>query len=398
MSDRPLSSAPAVCGTDRVSGVADRVLTAVVLVALGYEAVDIGITGSVRGFPGGAPWALLLLCCGVVAAVVRRRRPATALVVGAACWTLLAAPWVIALVLYDSALHPPASRRRAVALRVFGVLALGSRLVLPDPLGLAPTNIAFWTVACGALPVAVGLWLAARRGLLASLREQLARAEASRAVEVAAARTAERSRIAGEMHDVVAHRVSLMVLHAGALEVSGGEAVAEQAALIRRTGRTALEELRAVLGLLHSAEDAALAPQPTLERLDELVRSSREAGTGVLLAVEGVRGELSPAVERTAYRVVQEALTNVHKHAPGARATVRLRHGPDVLEVSVRNTRPAGRAADRFPSSGHGLVGLRERVTLAGGALTTGPLEDGGFLVTAELPCAVRPGGGERAA
>ncbi|MFJ9605811.1 sensor histidine kinase [Kitasatospora sp. NPDC101176] len=374
-------------------GLREALMTAAVLVGLGYAFVDVTITGpAAGGFRAAAPWPQVLLVGGAVATVLRRRLPALAVGVGAACWILLDVQWLTAVTLYDLALWAPGPRRRVVWLAVAGLVSLLIRPFVPGAADLPFFDAVFWTVACGALPLAIGLWRATRLRLLESLRAQVEQAEQARAADVAAARTGERSRIAGEMHDVVAHRVSLMVLHAGALEVSAAdEAVVRQAALIRETGRAALQDLRTVLGLLRAPEDIALAPPPTLERLDDLVRSSREAGTDVRLVVEGRPRALSAATEHAGYRIVQEGLTNVHKHAPGAGTTVRLRYAADLLEVSVRNGPAAGAPAAPFPGSGHGLLGLRERVEVLGGTLRSGPQPDGGFLVAAELPAANDP-------
>jgi signal transduction histidine kinase len=189
---------------------------------------------------------------------------------------------------------------------------------------------------------------------------------------------------------VVAHRVGLMVLHAGALEVSLADpAAAEQAGLVRRTGREALEELRQVLGVLREHDDAApLDPQPTLADLDRLAQQSRDAGMQVSVVVGGEPRRLPATVERTAYRLVQEALTNVHKHAGNAPTEVGVGYGRDCLEVAVRNAAPADgpRPGPALPGGGHGLVGLRERVTLLGGTFEAGPRLDGGFEVRASIP------------
>ena len=236
-----------------------------------------------------------------------------------------------------------------------------------------------------ALPAAVGLWVAARRDVLDAARERAAQLEREQSARSDQARAEERARIAREMHDVVAHRVSLMVLHAGALEVNAPDArTAEGAALIRTTGREALADLRAVLGVLRPAEAASAAPPPTIADLDALLDESRAAGLTVLRRDSGAPRDLPKAVERTTYRIVREALTNVHKHAGAAAADVELTYGDDALEVSVRNG-PGG-GAPLLPGSGMGLIGLRERVELLGGTFTAGPQVDGGFRVRARLP------------
>ncbi|MEU1387168.1 MULTISPECIES: histidine kinase [unclassified Nonomuraea] len=189
------------------------------------------------------------------------------------------------------------------------------------------------------------------------------------------------------MHDVVAHRVSLMVLHAGALEVNAPDArTAEAAALIGGVGREALTNLREVLGVLRSP-DPVRGPQPTLADLDRLLDQSRALGIVVNRHDEGRPRPLPPTAERTAYRVVQEALTNVHKHAGDAETDVYVRYRPAELEVLVRNGSSAVADGD-LPGSGWGLVGLRERVELAGGRLAAGPRDEGGFQVLAGIPAA----------
>ena len=239
------------------------------------------------------------------------------------------------------------------------------------------------------LPVVLGLYTAARRGLMASLRERAARLEREQELLARQVRTEERTRIAREMHDVVAHRVSLMVVHAGALEMKPGQgssSVASAAGKIGEIGRQALGELRTAVGVLKVDDEAApLAPQPTLDDLRELVEQSRGAGVPVEFRVEG-RRRLANAAERTAYRVVQEGLTNVHKHAFGAPTEILLRFLPDLLEVSVRNSAPRRTVGVDLPSGGHGLAGLRERLSLVGGEFESGPVGAGGFRIMARIP------------
>jgi signal transduction histidine kinase len=245
--------------------------------------------------------------------------------------------------------------------------------------------------------VAVGAYVGARRDLVSSLRSRAERAEAERELRVDQARLAERTRIAGEMHDVLAHKVSLVALHAGALEVNPGmgtDEVERAAAVIRTTAREALEDLRGVLGVLRetsSPPGAALVPQPGLDHVAQLVEASRAAGVVVSLEL-ALEAERPPDVtSRTAHRVVQEALTNVHKHARGAMTSVIVTGGPGRgLEVDVVNIRPVASGA-LLPGSGLGLVGLHERVELAGGRLEAGVPADGGWRVHAWLPWPRRP-------
>ncbi|MFE3584092.1 sensor histidine kinase [Streptomyces vinaceus] len=286
----------------------------------------------------------------------------------------------------------------------------------------------FVAVALTVPPVLLGLYIGARRRLMESLQERADSLErelsllADRAEERAEwARTEERTRIAREMHDVVAHRVSLMVVHAAALEAVAAkdpERAVKNAALVGDMGRQALTELREMLGVLRAVESprpapaaaaasAASAPAgprgpvaalvgsfedgPSLGELEVLVGQSRAAGMVVELDVRGAGAGYPPEVEQTAYRVVQEALTNCHKHAPGARVVVRLAHREGEVAMQVENG-PCGADVVQpgLPSGGNGLVGMRERVLGLGGVFVSGPTDEGGFKVSAVLPRAPR--------
>ncbi|MFE9096624.1 sensor histidine kinase [Streptomyces sp. NPDC007264] len=284
------------------------------------------------------------------------------------------------------------------------------------------------TTALGttAPPVLFGLYIGARRRLMESLRERADSLErelmllAERAEERAEwARNEERTRIAREMHDVVAHRVSLMVVHAAALQAvarKDPEKAVKNAALVGDMGRQALTELRQMLGVLRSGEGIAERPAradvplaavgaaaaaaasraaedpadgPSLAELAELVGQSAAAGMVVHLSVEGEARPYAPQVEQTAYRVVQEALTNVHKHAAGAKTHVRLAHRSAEIAMQVENEpppEPGSARAARLPSGGNGLVGMKERVSALGGVFVSGPTDAGGFRVSAVIP------------
>ncbi|MEU0531928.1 sensor histidine kinase [Amycolatopsis tolypomycina] len=245
-----------------------------------------------------------------------------------------------------------------------------------------------------ALPVAITLYVEARKQLLQSLRDRAERAEREQHLLAEQARAAERRRLAGEMHDVVTHRLSLMVLHAGALGVTSADpAVRTAAEDIRREGALALDELRDLVGVLRNGAETGPRTLSPAEPGDpaRLVEESRSVGVATELVVDGDPAQVSPTVARTAYRLVQEALTNVRKHAPGASATVGLRYHPGGLDVSVAST-----AAARPPDpalagsgSGAGLAGLRQRVELVGGRFAAGPEPGGGFRVGAILPAYV---------
>ncbi|MER6570329.1 histidine kinase [Streptomyces sp. NPDC001093] len=286
------------------------------------------------------------------------------------------------------------------------------------------------TTALGltAPPVLLGLYVGARRRLMESLRERADSLErelqllAERAEERAEwARNEERTRIAREMHDVVAHRVSLMVVHAAALQAvarKDPEKAVRNAALVGDMGRQALTELREMLGVLRAGEEpgrrasavplaavgvaaAAAASRvaesdgvvdgPCLSELEELVGQSAAAGMVVRLSVEGEARSYAAEVEQTAYRVVQEALTNVHKHAAGAKTHVRLAHRVSEIAMQVENEpppEPGSASAAGLPSGGNGLVGMRERVVALGGVFVSGPTDAGGFRVSAVIPAA----------
>jgi signal transduction histidine kinase len=217
---------------------------------------------------------------------------------------------------------------------------------------------------------------ATRRAMSDTLREQAA--------------TQERARIARELHDVVAHHVSMVAVQAETARLTTPGMPPEgreRLAAIGDTARDALTEMRRLLGVLRADVDgdAERAPQPGLGRLEELVGEARAAGTTVDLAVHGRPVALPPGVDLTAYRIVQEALTNARRHAPGAAVEVEVAFGDGVVGVRVRDDGP-GPAADGDGDGGHGLVGMHERVAMVGGRLRIGPADGGGFAVEAELP------------
>ncbi len=226
--------------------------------------------------------------------------------------------------------------------------------------------------------------------------EQLARLaaelDAEREARAHAAVVAERQRISREIHDAVAHSVSVMVLQVGVVRTRLGDRPVEADVLhgVERLGRQSVEELRALVGILRDEAAAGPpAPQPSLSRVDELLDRVRAAGLPVDLEVHGTPGELPRTVDVSAYRVTQEALSNVLRHAGAAPTTVRLRHGADTLTVEVVDAgRPAGAPPPAPPdgTGGHGLIGMRERVALFAGTLDAGPTPAGGYTVRATFP------------
>ncbi|MFB7668982.1 sensor histidine kinase [Kitasatospora sp. NPDC056138] len=345
--------------------------------------------------------------------VVRRRWPAVPVLVA-----LVFVPGLFGVVLLVVSLYTlagtwewPSRRGRvlglsAVALvETFGMVLFAIFTPVPDP-GPAPEQIPpTWVfvllavlVAVGltVLPVVTGLYMGARRRLVESLKDRAQGLEteldllAEQARERARrARLEERTRIAREMHDVVAHRVSLMVVHASALErivAKDPEKAQQSARLMGEVGRQALNELREILGVLRMSE-AVVEIQDGLEDLPQLVEQSEAAGMAVTLTVSGTRRPFSTQAEQTAYRVVQEALTNAHKHAAGAQVAVVLAYVPNGVRVAVVNDRADGGGSRvALPSGGNGLVGMRERVLALGGSFSAGPEDGGGFRVEAVLP------------
>jgi signal transduction histidine kinase len=237
-----------------------------------------------------------------------------------------------------------------------------------------------------------GLFVRVRRDLVIQLQERAATLEEEGRLRAEQARAAERERIAREMHDVLAHRISLLSLHAGALEYRPDAPPAEieaTAGVVRESAAAALEELRDVIGVLREGTDSeARAPQPTLADLPALIEESRAAGMRI-------EAELAPGDEedgagplgRTAYRIVQEGLTNARKHAPGTLVGVKVAAGAEGITIEVRNRAPLGPLPKpALPGAGSGLIGLGERVDLAGGELRHEYAADGDFVLSASLP------------
>lgn len=266
----------------------------------------------------------------------------------------------------------------------------------PDLLGSSVTQ-ALTFAACAGIGAAIG----SQRQTLAALTERAESAEAEQTSRIARAQADERARIAREMHDVLAHRISLIAMHAGALsyrEDLPRDQVRETAELLRDNADRAVGELRDVLGVLRQDDEVhqARAPQPDLSRLDDLIAEdeSGEVSTTVDLGMDCTLGDVPPAVSRTVYRVVQEALTNVRKHAPGMPTAITISGDPERgLLFEIRNPptdygtpRVVGRA------SGMGLVGMTERVNLGGGTMAYGTDRSGDYVVHGRLPWRDRVG------
>lgn len=276
----------------------------------------------------------------------------------------------------------------------FGGLAMALTIPFywwrPDPELPYAVSVALTSLFI-ATALAWGMFVRSRRQLLLALRDRARRAESEAALRAEKAQQLARDAIAREMHDVLAHRLTLLSVHAGALEFrpdAPREEIARAAGVIRESAHEALQDLRQVIGVLRGGDaDTSGRPQPTLAALDTLVAESREAGMKVVLDLRVTDPESVPAaVGRTAYRIVQEGLTNARKHAPGAEVTVTVAGvRGEGLTLSVRNPAPPG-DVPKVPGSGQGLIGLTERASLAGGRLSHGGGPGGSFTVEAWLP------------
>jgi signal transduction histidine kinase len=338
------------------------------------------------------PLMLLDLVLGVAALISlwwRRSRPgavgvltaAASIVSGLAAGPALLAGFNVAL--------------RGTRREILAVVAVTVAAIVLFPLVYPPGDSFLLNLLVGFLLMAVvfgwGLFVRVRRQLMLSLRDRATRLEAEQRLHMEQARDAERRRIAREMHDVLAHRVSLLSLHAGALEFrrdASAEEVTEAAGVIRATAHAALDDLRQVIGVLREDADGPEPepPQPTLADVPELVEESRAAGMRVRCRIDLPDPAAVPvALGRTAYRIVQEGLTNARKHAPSAAVDVTI-DGGEQLVVEVVSRRPVGVAAAPLPGAGSGLIGLGERVALAGGELQHGPDAAGDFVLRATLP------------
>ena len=268
-------------------------------------------------------------------------------------------------------------------------IAVVFAVTFADPEGASAGSYLFFLFVVG------GPWLAGRairnrRQSERHLEARAATAEREREERARVAVAEERVRIARELHDVVAHGISVIVVQAR----GGRKSLATQPEEAREafdsievTGREALAEMRRLLGMLREHdEELALAPQPSLRHLETLVAQVREAGLPVQLSVEGEPTDVPPGVDLSAYRIVQEALTNALKHAGAAATDVLLAWGDEALEVVVGDRGAGTGDGPALPSGGHGIVGMRERVKVYGGELTTGPGPDGGFVVRGRIP------------
>ncbi len=358
--------------------------------------VDLALSSDASSWGGRGPLQVGLALGCTLPLAWRVRYPIATVVVTTAAGGLLVAvaaphqaPFEVfigsVLAAYSIGAHTAGGRRWLGLGLMFGVglpfmVAAGSNGMATGD-ALAP--IAWLTGAW-----AVGAIIRGRRLRTAELELLTAELAQQRDLQAQAAVAVERGRIARELHDVVAHNVSMMVVQAGAADrvLEGDQPDVRRAlAAIAGTGRETVDEMRLLLGVVRSDEGAGLSPQPGLGDLDQLVSNVRNAGLHVDLRVEGERSPLSPGVDLSAYRIVQEALTNVLKHAETATVEVTVRYANDAVQVEVCDD---GRPRKSTDGGGNGLIGMRERVAMLGGEFRAGARRDGGFAVFARLPIA----------
>ncbi len=348
---------------------------------------------------------------GVVAVMVltllRRRLPGTTLVLGAAVITPLPGAFFILPLMGWSAGRRIVGVGRALAAFTLAFVAAIGLSVLDQWSQMRPVLvIVFSTLMFLAMTVMPGLasrYWSQRRTLLRALQERNGQLLRERAMVAGQARLRERQRIAQDMHDSLGHQLALISVHTGALEVDPKltDRQREAVGVLRQASVAAMHELREVVGILR---DGVEAPAPVEEAqpaargvagIAGVVEAARGSGTDVRLTTSGQPRPLVAACDHAAYRIVQEALTNAYKHAPGAPIAVELRFEDDSLVVEIANGPSAGPAADEVVSGGQGLTGLRERARLVGGMVHAGPAEGGGFRVAGVLPYGAEPAGVE---
>ncbi|GAA2079815.1 two-component sensor histidine kinase [Actinomadura alba] len=350
--------------------------------------------------PGTLAWVMLgVQAAACLSLAARRRAPLTVVAVLGAftlAVTLLIwpagaltpahagnvwAPFATALAAYGPIFYRRNRRTAYIAIAVLAII-----VARPWQPSLMIITIGLSRTTLGPL---LALYCDARRRMVRMLTERVERAERERFLLAEQARADERARLAGEMHDIVTHRVSLMVLQAGAMRVTAPDEATRQAAEeLRAAGCQALEELRDLVGILRTVPEGD--ETPSVSGLATLIAESTAVGTPAELVEDGDPALASPLVGRTAYRIVREALTNVRKHAPGARVTVRVHYDKTQVRLTIRNTPPTGRPSGLADTgSGLGIVNLRQRIELVHGTLRAGRAPDGGFRVEATLPAYV---------
>jgi len=341
-----------------------------------------GLVGSY--IRGGFEWfGIVLLLAEALPLWWRRRFPLAVLAVVASAevarWALQLSnePSGVGLVfaVYAVSVYGRTRERLFVAVAAIVVIALAITLLLLGQFPVSRTLIPAGSTSLVAW--VIGDYIRSRRQFFAELvaRNQAAREQAAEE---------ERLRIARELHDVVAHNVSVMAIQAGAARVSG-KSSPEAMQLIETTARDTLAELNRLLGVLRKQDGAPLAPQPGLDQIDALLKAARDAGLEETLKITGVQRSLPGALDLSAYRIVQEAITNVLKHANASRVEVILDYHPDALVLTISDN-GSGATPAIGASTGHGLIGMRERIEMFGGELGAVSSSLGGFTVRARLP------------
>jgi signal transduction histidine kinase len=358
-----------------------------VLIVLGLTAVYVGRAVHLHRAALGVPFALL----EVLPLLARRRAPRAVLAVVVAASLADAAeyssfiPVAPAIAIYTTAAHTT-SRRRSLVASAIAAAALAVTALAVDGYGQALSSLVLFGGAW-----VFGDSLGTRRAYTKELEEKNERLEREQAAQAARAVAEEQARIGRELHDVIAHSMSVIVVQAAAANdvfAAAPERARQALREIEATGRSTLAELRRLLGAVRG-DGAEYAPQPGLDQVDTLVAQVRAAGLEVAVSVEGEPRALPAALDLSAYRIVQEALTNTVKHAHATRADVALRFGETTLDVEVRDN-GRGEANGSGNGAGHGLIGMRERVNVFGGSLETGPAPGGGFAVAARFPLEAR--------
>ena len=360
------------------------------LLAVG-AAIVVTTTGEIPRLSSAKAPVFVVLLIPLASLLLRRRRPLLTIgiiAVGMVAVALLRPPALIEplvmVAVYIAASRLPWRLSLLISVALYALFVASA--FLSGSFSASTPIQAFVPMAAA---YAVGVYVGTRVAYIEALRSRAVQLERERELLAQQAVAEERVRIARELHDVVAHHLSLITVQAGALQaqVEAGSAPATTAGVIASTGHQAMDEMRRMLGVLRLGapdESPDHEPQPGVADIERLVAQTRAAGVETTLRVEGERVPLPPGVELSAYRIVQEALTNVLRHAGPARCTVQISYGAGALELRVTDD---GRGASAAPvSRGHGLVGMRERVALFGGDLFAGAVPGGGFAVRATLP------------
>jgi signal transduction histidine kinase len=366
-----------------------------VALALALLALKLGFVFTGTLMSGGASFLNVVTAVALTLPLAwRRRAPLAAASVIAAAIVVddLASGWNGSVISFDCAIiaaySAGAHARQRHAVVALAVLVAANLIDAMGAPGNRAGDLALGVVVFSLVPWLVGQALRRERQRTATMHELATQLEAEREARARDAIAAERGRIARELHDSVAHAISVIAVQADAASklLRRDPARAEEPlATVQATARNALAEMRQLVGLLREGDsgEAPLHPQPGIADLNGLVEDVRHSGLPVELEISGVMRPLSPLLDLAAYRIVQEALTNVRKHAGPAEAKVRIRYEPEMLDIEVLDN---GIGREPRQNGGHGLVGIQERVSLLGGEVETNPRSEGGFSLHARLP------------